>query len=70
MTTSAKPAIRPYPVWDAAHAAKLDGIGKLVNRSNLLGSDQRVTNTGGGNTSAKVMEKDPLTGHVVEVLGV
>ena len=34
----------------------------LLYRSNLLGSDKRVTNYGGGNTSAKVMEKDPLTG--------
>ena len=34
----------------------------LLYRSNLLGSDKRITNFGGGNTSAKVMEKDPLTG--------
>ena len=34
----------------------------LLYRSNLLGADKRVTNYGGGNTSAKVMEKDPLTG--------
>jgi len=67
---SAKNAARPYPIWDAAHAAKLDGVGKLVYRSNLLGSDQRVTNTGGGNTSAKVMEKDPLSGKDVEVMWV
>ncbi len=70
MTSSAKPAVRPYPTWDAAVAAKLDGVGKLVYRSNLLGSDQRVTNTGGGNTSAKVMEKDPLSGKDVEVMWV
>ena len=70
MTSVPKPAARPYPTWDAAHAAKLDGVGKLVYRSNLLGSDQRVTNTGGGNTSAKVMEKDPLSGKQVEVMWV
>ncbi len=71
MSTSAKnSAPRPYPIWDAAVAAKLDGVGKLVYRSNLLGSDQRVTNTGGGNTSAKVMEKDPLSGKDVEVMWV
>ena len=35
-----------------------------------LGDDQRVTNTGGGNTSSKIMEKDPLTGQPVEVLWV
>ena len=44
--------------------------GDLIYRSNLLGSDQRVTNTGGGNTSAKIMEADPLTGESVEVLWV
>ncbi len=70
MTSAPKPAARPYPTWDASVAAKLDGVGKLVYRSNLLGSDQRVTNTGGGNTSAKVMEKDPLSGKDVEVMWV
>src|SRR5262249_17985211 len=39
-------------------------------RSNKLGADQRITNTGGGNTSSKLMEKDPLTGEPVEVLWV
>jgi rhamnulose-1-phosphate aldolase/alcohol dehydrogenase len=43
---------------------------RLVYRSNLLGSDKRVTNYGGGNTSSKITEKDPLTGEVVEVLWV
>jgi rhamnulose-1-phosphate aldolase/alcohol dehydrogenase len=42
----------------------------LVYRSNILGSDQRITNTGGGNTSAKITEQDPLTGEKVEVLWV
>jgi rhamnulose-1-phosphate aldolase/alcohol dehydrogenase len=56
--------------WDDAKAASLDPVGRLVYRSNLLGSDQRVTNTGGGNTSAKLTEKDPLTGQPVEVLWV
>ena len=42
----------------------------LLYRSNLLGSDLRITNFGGGNTSAKVSEKDPLTGEDVEVLWV
>jgi rhamnulose-1-phosphate aldolase/alcohol dehydrogenase len=41
-----------------------------IYRSNLLGSDQRITNTGGGNTSAKLTETDPLTGQPVEVLWV
>jgi rhamnulose-1-phosphate aldolase/alcohol dehydrogenase len=57
-------------LWDDAKAEKLAPAAKLVYRSNLLGSDQRITNTGGGNTSAKLMEGDPLTGQDVEVLWV
>ncbi len=56
--------------WDDAHAASIDQVQRLVYRSNLLGSDQRITNTGGGNTSSKLTEKDPLTGQDVEVLWV
>jgi rhamnose utilization protein RhaD (predicted bifunctional aldolase and dehydrogenase) len=40
--------------WDEAHAATLSPVERLVYRSNILGSDQRITNTGGGNTSSKV----------------
>jgi len=57
-------------LWDDARAADMSESGKLLYRSNLLGSDKRVTNFGGGNTSAKVMERDPLTGQMVEVLWV
>ena len=57
-------------LWDAAKAASLDPVGRLVYRSNLLGGDQRITNTGGGNTSSKITEKDPLTGRPIEVLWV
>jgi rhamnulose-1-phosphate aldolase/alcohol dehydrogenase len=56
--------------WDDAKAASLDPVGRLIYRSNILGADQRITNTGGGNTSAKITEKDPLTGQPVEVLWV
>ena len=56
--------------WDDAHAARLSPAELLLYRSNLLGSDKRITNFGGGNTSAKVKEKDPLTGAEVEVLWV
>jgi rhamnulose-1-phosphate aldolase/alcohol dehydrogenase len=56
--------------WDDAKAASLDPVGRLIYRSNLLGSDQRITNTGGGNTSAKITEKDPLNGQPTEVLWV
>ena len=57
-------------LWDDAKAASLDPVGRLVYRSNLLGSDQRITNTGGGNTSSKINETDPLTGEPIEVLWV
>jgi len=56
--------------WDDAKAAPLDPVARLVYRSNLLGGDQRVTNTGGGNTSSKLTETDPLTGEPVTVLWV
>ncbi len=57
-------------LWDDAVANTLDPLARLVYRSNLLGSDQRITNTGGGNTSSKLSEIDPLTGDQVEVLWV
>ncbi|WP_394171889.1 bifunctional rhamnulose-1-phosphate aldolase/short-chain dehydrogenase [Thalassotalea litorea] len=56
--------------WDDAVADELTELESLVYRSNILGADQRITNTGGGNTSAKLMEIDPLTGEDVEVLWV
>ena len=56
--------------WDDAVANELDPVERLRYRSNILGDDQRITNTGGGNTSSKVMMKDPLTGEEVDVLWV
>jgi rhamnulose-1-phosphate aldolase/alcohol dehydrogenase len=56
--------------WNDAKADTLDEPGLLLYRSNLLGADKRITNYGGGNTSAKVIETDPLTGEKVEVLWV
>src|SRR5450631_3705338 len=56
--------------WDEKHAATLSPPELLLYRSNLLGSDQRITNFGGGNTSAKLAGRDPLTGADVEVLWV
>ncbi len=56
--------------WDDAYARTLDEPGKLLYRSNLLGADKRITNYGGGNTSAKVLEIDPLTGEKVRVMWV
>jgi rhamnulose-1-phosphate aldolase/alcohol dehydrogenase len=57
-------------LWDDAHAATLDEPGLLLYRSNLLGSDLRITNFGGGNTSAKIGLTDPLTKKTVQVLWV
>jgi rhamnulose-1-phosphate aldolase/alcohol dehydrogenase len=56
--------------WDASVAAQLSPEGLLLYRSNLLGSDRRITNFGGGNTSAKLRMRDPLTGEAVDVLWV
>jgi rhamnose utilization protein RhaD (predicted bifunctional aldolase and dehydrogenase)/NAD(P)-dependent dehydrogenase (short-subunit alcohol dehydrogenase family) len=56
--------------WDANVAAGLDEPELLRYRSNLLGSDLRITNFAGGNTSSKIVETDPLTGERVEVIWV
>lgn len=57
-------------LWDEAKAHAMSGPELLVYRSNTLGSDKRVTNYGGGNTSSKIWQRDPLTGEDVEVLWV
>ncbi|HEX8404595.1 MAG TPA: bifunctional rhamnulose-1-phosphate aldolase/short-chain dehydrogenase [Duganella sp.] len=57
-------------LWDDKAAAAMSEPELLLYRSNLLGSDLRITNFGGGNTSAKVMMADPLSGEQVEVLWV
>jgi len=56
--------------WDPAIADRLDEPELLRYRSNLLGSDLRITNFAGGNTSSKIDEVDPLTGQTVKVLWV
>jgi rhamnose utilization protein RhaD (predicted bifunctional aldolase and dehydrogenase)/NAD(P)-dependent dehydrogenase (short-subunit alcohol dehydrogenase family) len=56
--------------WEASVASALDEPELLRYRSNLLGSDLRITNFAGGNTSSKIMQADPLTGEPVEVLWV
>lgn len=71
--TSRPSAVRTKHVnylWDDERARTLSPRERLVYRSNLLGADQRITNTGGGNTSSKILECDPLTGQNVEVLWV
>ncbi|MFN8345460.1 MAG: bifunctional aldolase/short-chain dehydrogenase [Spirosomataceae bacterium] len=57
-------------LWDEAKAAELAGdeVALFIYRSNLLGADLRLTNYGGGNTSVKITDKDPLTGKPVEVM--
>ena len=59
-------------LWDNATAASFgnDQVALLIYRSNLLGADLRLTNYGGGNTSCKTTEKDPLTGNETEVMWV
>ena len=57
-------------LWDDDEAGRLAGVDRLVYRSNKLGEDLTLTNTGGGNTSSKLIEQDPLTGEPVEVLWV
>ncbi len=55
-------------LWQDEVAGQLDGVDRLVYRSNKLGEDLTLTNTGGGNTSSKLTETDPLTHEPVEVL--
>ncbi len=57
-------------LWDDAKAAELAGdeVALFIYRSNILGADLRLTNYGGGNTSCKITDKDPLTGQDVEVM--
>ncbi|MEZ4518785.1 MAG: bifunctional rhamnulose-1-phosphate aldolase/short-chain dehydrogenase [Chloroflexota bacterium] len=56
--------------WDDEVADQLDPVERLRYRSNILGEDQRITNTGGGNTSSKAFMTDPLSGEQVDVLWV
>ncbi len=56
-------------LWDEAKAAQItDEVDLFIYRSNLLGADLRLTNYGGGNTSVKIKDKDPLTGEEVDVM--
>jgi rhamnulose-1-phosphate aldolase/alcohol dehydrogenase len=57
-------------LWDEQKAAELAGdeVALFIYRSNILGADLRLTNYGGGNTSVKIIDKDPLTGADAEVM--
>ena len=71
MSNQARPELEYKYVkylWNDDEANALEGVDRLVYRSNKLGEDLTLTNTGGGNTSSKLQEKDPLTGEDVEVL--
>ncbi|AZA86114.1 bifunctional aldolase/short-chain dehydrogenase [Chryseobacterium shandongense] len=59
-------------LWDESRAASMgnDEVALFLYRSNILGADLRITNYGGGNTSCKTIEKDPLTNEEVEVMWV
>lgn len=59
-------------LWDndEAKAFNDDQVALFLYRSNILGADLRITNYGGGNTSCKTIEKDPLTNEEVEVMWV
>ncbi len=59
-------------LWDKEEASRLEGdeVALLIYRSNLLGADLRLTNYGGGNTSCKVQDRDPLSGSLKEVMWV
>jgi len=70
LAAEATPFAVPTSRWDMATAATMSEAELLLYRSNLLGGDLTVTNFGGGNTSAKITEADPLTGEQVPVLWV
>ncbi len=71
MTTTVLPMLHYLEDrWDEKIAGTLDEAELLRYRSNLLGSDLRITNFGGGNTSSKILEKDPLDGGRQSVLWV
>ncbi len=57
-------------LWDDAKSASLNNneVDLFIYRSNLLGADLRLTNYGGGNTSVKIADTDPLTGKNTEIM--
>jgi rhamnulose-1-phosphate aldolase/alcohol dehydrogenase len=70
VTSRAKSFQHVKYLWRDDEVRALRGVDRLVYRSNALGSDLTLTNTGGGNTSSKLVEKDPLSGEDVEILWV
>ena len=70
LMSTTKPFKHVRYLWEDEVAGPLSALDRLVYRSNKLGEDLTLTNTGGGNTSSKLIERDPLTGVDVEVLWV
>ncbi|WP_163397418.1 bifunctional aldolase/short-chain dehydrogenase [Flavobacterium fluviatile] len=72
MDTAVKKFNHVNYLWDNEKANALgdDQVALFLYRSNILGADLRITNYGGGNTSCKTIEKDPLTNAEVEVMWV
>ncbi|WP_290799291.1 bifunctional aldolase/short-chain dehydrogenase [Flavihumibacter sp. UBA7668] len=72
MSTTANQFKHVSYLWDPEKAAAMEGdeVALLIYRSNLLGADLRLTNYGGGNTSCKVQQADPLTESPTEVMWV
>src|SRR5256886_1718777 len=70
MSTAIKNSLLEYvqDLWRDEEVERLSGVDRLVYRSNKLGEDLNLTNTGGGNTSSKLLETDPLNSEPVEVL--
>src|SRR2546430_17470390 len=70
MITAIKNRLFEYvqDLWREEEVERLSGVDRLVYRSNKLGEDLNLTNTGGGNTSSKLLETDPLNSEPVEVL--
>ncbi len=57
-------------LWDESKAKEManDEVALFIYRSNLLGADLRLTNYGGGNTSVKITDTDPVTGESTNVM--
>jgi len=70
MTTNSEEFTHVNYLWEDEVADQLDPVERLRYRSNILGEDQRITNTGGGNTSSKVKMTDPISSEEVDVLWV
>ena len=67
---TALPLARPLSRWSRDVATGMSEPELLVYRSHLLGADLSVINFGGGNTSVKLEERDPISQALETVLWV